>query len=149
MGGNRCYVPESGGEVLVETVADPAAGDVWEFIVPNGFEYLFGSVWFELATGAAPVHNHDVRFIMQEMPGANIIHETDLHEIIQNENHRFNLYLGSSLTADVASVHDLIAGALPNIRLPSGYKIGVTVVEFDTDDQFSEIRLFATRWKVI
>lgn len=147
MPGNLCYVPENGGEVLVEAVANPAAGADWLFTVPDGFEYLFSVVWYQLVTASAP-HTHDATFVFLQMPGALVLHQNDLHAVIQDETHRFNLYLGASRTADVAGPNDIVSGALPNVRLPSGFQIGSQTETLDVGDQYSDIRLTVVRWKV-
>lgn len=148
MAGNVCYVPESGGESQYVEVADPAAGADWLFTVPTGYEYLFSTIWFKFVSGA-PAHQHGLAVCYCHNPGALEYYRNDLHDVIQDEEHFFSLALGSSRTADSASDFDLIMGSLPNLRVLSGDQIGSAFQNIDVGDQFSEIRLTATRWKVL
>lgn len=146
MSGNVCYAPEVYGEIKQENVVSPVAGTDWRFTIPSGFVYEIAMVYFVFVTGG-PGHNHSVVFDMLD-DLANEIHAADVHQIIQNQTHIFNFYIGASRESNASSDDLHIIGALPQVKLLPGYSLGTVTGTIDITDQYSNIRLIANRWKI-
>jgi hypothetical protein len=148
MPGNRCYVPESGGEVVFEAIPSPAAGSDWIFVVPDGFEYLFTNVTYRLTTDAT-AHTHTPSLQYVNTPDGSILYQQQLAEQIESVVRSYYLSLGNSRNGLVVAANNILGGSLPRTRVLAGNSIGSSTVFMDAGDTYTFVGFVAKRWKVI
>jgi hypothetical protein len=146
--GNKCYVPEPGGELVPIVIGNPAAGATWLFTVPVGWEYEIVTVHCKCNTSATPALRQPI-FLLNDN-AANVQWSLYFSQTLTiNFTGNFDLYCGASrsdfaalLTPTYYNYND----ALPNMRLLPGWNIGAYFNLLQANDTFTEIRLMAVRW---
>jgi len=150
--GNKCYVPELGGELNPTVIPNPAPGATWLYTVPPLFEVEIRTLHCKCTTSIA-VANRVPIFLMQDALG-NVqwtLYFTQLLAASYLGN--FDLYVGASrtnfsvlLTLGPPAYYNY-NDALPSIRMLPGWQLGAFFALLDVADQFSEIRLGLRQWR--
>jgi len=147
--GNKCYVPEIGGESLSFAVGDPAAGANWSFTIPAGYEYEIRSIQTKLTTSVA-VANRQSRFVVNDAGANELWHLYFSQVIVASFAAWFSLFVGDSRSNYyllVSALNSQYNDVVPDCRLLPGYTIGPLFTALDGADQFSSTRILAHRWK--
>jgi hypothetical protein len=134
----------AGGQVEVQTVADPAAGADFSFTLPAGFSYEIRSIAFRLVTGVTvanrtPMHqftDDQDRVLCMVMPG---------NTVPASQTVQCNSESGFVSGAQIANTCLTWAIGLRRTRLQPGWKVKSSVAFLQATDQISNVRITLIR----
>jgi len=145
--GNKCYIPEEGGEIVEHLLGNPAAGADWIFTIPTGYEYTPLLIFYRFLADA----NVATRYFMFVTYGADAFDRTRIRFTVNGAatlSYRFSLARGN-MAADRTFVSGVTTfmDCLPRQRYISGDRWGSATTGIQVGDQYSTIQLLALRWK--
>jgi len=145
MGGNVCFVPLEGGELIDVNVPNPAPGADWVYTIPAGYEMTLLHTFYRLVTDA----NLPTRYPMFNLWGVDNFDRVRMKFgtfIGPGAQNNFSLALGSA-RAD-AYTRNTYHDALPMMRCLTGERWGSATSNLQAGDQYSLIHFLAVRWRV-
>jgi len=141
--GNKCYVPQEGGEIVEVVVPNPAPGADWIYILPNGYEYTVQTVYYRLFTNIVGGNRYEMFVIF---PADNVEYYRVMFSsmIPVGVERRVSLGLGDSRADSLVTVnfHD----SLTDTRWPAGFRLGSATASIKAADQLQDITVTLIRW---
>jgi hypothetical protein len=143
--GNRCKVPEQGGEVVSINVPNPAAATDWIYTVPVGWEMAPLLIWYRI-TCDANVANRYFMFVTYGTDNFDRSRIRFTNIGLNGQQYRFTLALGSSRSDSYYSAR-YYQDSLPDFRYGAGERWGSATSGIQAGDQYSTIQLLVARWR--
>jgi hypothetical protein len=135
--------PLSNGQPQVVTVADPAAGTNWSYLLPNNYTYQVEYIRYRLATDATAANRvHAISFTdignlyLQATPN-----------LAQTASQTIDVTWSNSPTNSLNATNGLGNLTMPTTPiLPGNHTIRSAILNLQATDQISDIDIYLRKW---